>query len=75
MNRIDLIKSFMTRGMTPKGIVMNMIGNNPMLNNLYSMAENGDTKSVEAFARSMLKQRGLDYDAEMANMKKMLSIN
>lgn len=75
MNGIDLIKSYMTRGLTPKGIVMSMIGNNPMLSNLCSMAENGDTQSVEAFARNMLKQRGLDYDTEMANMKRKLNIN
>lgn len=65
----------MTRGLTPKGIVKSMIGNNPMLNNLFNMAENGDTQTVEAFARNILKQRGLDYDTEMANMKKMLNIN
>lgn len=65
----------MTKGLTPKGIVKNMIGNNPMLNSLFNMAESGDTQSVEAFARNMLKQRGLDYDKEMASLKQRLNIN
>jgi hypothetical protein len=38
------------------------------------MAEKGDNKGVETFARNYLKERGLDYDKEMANMKKTLNI-
>ena len=64
----------MTKGMTPKGIVKNMIGNNPILENLVEMADRGDTQGVEQFARNVLKERGLDFDKEMANMKKTLNI-
>lgn len=75
MNPMDLIRSFMTKGLTPKGIVKNMVGNNPVFNNLIEMAEKGDNQGVENFARNLLKERGLDLDKEMANMKKMLNIN
>lgn len=74
MNPMQIIKSFMTKGMTPKGIVKNMIGNNPILGNLVEMADRGDTQGVETFARNLLKERGLDFDKEMANMKKTLNI-
>jgi len=59
MNPMQIIKGFMTKGMTPKGIVKNMIGNNPILGNLVDMADRGDTKGVEMFARNLLKERGL----------------
>ncbi len=74
MNPIEIVKSFMTKGMTPKGIVKSMVGNNPIFNNLIDMAEKGDEKGVETFARNILKERGLDLDTEMANMKKTLNI-
>ena len=64
----------MTKGMTPKGIVKNMVGNNPIFNNLIEMAEKGDEKGVETFARNMLKERGLDLDKELANFKQTLNI-
>lgn len=64
----------MTKGLTPKGIVQSMIGRNPTLNNLFSMIEQGNSKEAETFVRNMLKQRGLDYDKEMANMKRTLNI-
>lgn len=74
MNPIQVIQSFMTKGMTPKGIVKNMIGNNPILNNLVEMAEKGDNQGVEQFARNLLKERGLDFDKELENMKRALNI-
>ena len=74
MNPMQLIKGFMTKGMTPKGIVKNMIGNNPIFNNLVNMADRGDMQGVETFARNLLKERGLDLDKEMANMKRTLNI-
>jgi hypothetical protein len=70
MNNLELIKNFMTKGMTPKGIVMQMMGKNPIFRNLINMAEKGDNKGVEEFAKNILKERGLDFDKELANFKK-----
>lgn len=64
----------MTRGMTPKGIVQNMVRNNPVYSNLIDMANKGDNKGIETYARKLLKERGLDFDKEMENMKKALNI-
>lgn len=74
MSPIDQIKKYMTNGLTPKGIVKSIVGNNPIFNNLIDMAEKGDNEGVEAFARNMLKERGLDLDKEMEKMKKALNI-
>ena len=74
MNPIEIVRGYMTKGLTPKGIVKNMVGNNPIFNNLINMAEKGDNAGVETFARNMLKERGLDLDTELANMNKTLNI-
>jgi hypothetical protein len=43
--------------------------NNPILNNVMSMAKNGDMQGVENFARNICKQRGLDFDKEFNKFK------
>ena len=62
----------MLQGLTPKGILNKMNINNPILNNVISMAQNGDTKGVETFARNICKQRGLDFDTEFNKFKNTL---
>ena len=37
-----------------------------MLNNLIQMAQKGDTKGVENFARNLCKEKGQDFDKEFA---------
>ena len=72
MNPIAIIKEYMLQGLTPKSILNRMNINNPILNNVINMAQNGDTKSVEAFARNICKQRGLDFDTEFNKFKNIL---
>ena len=72
MNPITTIKQYMLQGLTPKGILNKMNINNPILNNVISMAKNGDTKGVENFARNICKQRGLDFDTEFNKFKDTL---
>ena len=43
MNPITVIKQYMLQGLTPKGILNNMNINNPILNNVINMAQNGNT--------------------------------
>lgn len=74
MNRFDMLKNLMTNGMTPKGLVMNMAGNNPIIKNLIEMADKGDKQGVETFARNVLKERGVDFDKEYETMKKTFNI-
>ena len=50
----------------PKEAVISMIksNNNPMIKNLVEMAENGNSKGVEEFARNLYAQQGRDFDKE-----------
>ena len=59
----------------PKEAVINIIksNNNPMLKNLAEMAEKGDTKGVENFARNFYAQQGRDFDKEFNNFKSMFN--
>lgn len=70
MNILKGIQNYMLKGMTPKGIVQNMAGDNPVFNNLINMAENGDTQGIEQFAKNVCKQRNIDFDKEFAEFKK-----
>ena len=75
MNPFEMLKNMTIRGMTPKGMVKAMAGNNPMINNLINMVEKGDNKSAETFVRNVLKERGYDYDKEYERMKNTLNIH
>lgn len=66
MNPIQIIKNMMGVG-SPKEMVMQMItqnNSNPIFKNLIDMANKGDTKGVEQFARNYMKEQGKDFDAE-----------
>lgn len=62
MQFINMLKSIKS----PKEAVINMVksNDNPMLKNLVEMAENGDTKGVENFARNLFREQGRNYDEE-----------
>ena len=68
MNPMDMLKA-MRGKMNPQQMVMNMVKNNsnPIFKNLIEMAEKGDTKGVEEFARNMYKEQGKDYDKEFSD--------
>ena len=54
--------------MNPREILANFMSKNqnPMFNNLINMAQKGDSKGVENFARNLFKERGRDFDKEFA---------
>lgn len=72
MNLVNLIKQYMMQGLTPQNILSKMNISNPMLNNVITMAQNGDTKGVETFARNICQQKGMDFDAEFTKFKQNL---
>lgn len=59
----------------PKEAVLSIVksNTNPMLKNLVEMAEKGDTKGVENFARNFYAQQGRDFDQEFNNFKSMFN--
>ena len=72
MNPLNMIKGMMGIS-NPKDIVMKLLSqnNNPIFNNLIEMANKGDTKGVENFARNYMKSQGKDFDQEFSNFKDM----
>ena len=72
MNPINMLKGMMGN-INPKNMVMNMLkGNtNPIFANLIEMANKGDTKGLEQFARNYMKDNGRDYDKEFNDFKSM----
>lgn len=77
MNPLDTIKNFLNNGGSLEKAIQNAMANtvknnnsNPMFANLINMAENGDTKGVEDFARNLLKEQGRDFDKEYTEFRK-----
>lgn len=72
MNPLNMIKGMMRIG-NPKEMAMKMLSqnNNPIFKNLIDMANKGDTKGVENFARNYMKSQGKDFDQEFNNFKDM----
>ena len=71
MNPMQMLQSFLGRGMSPQQIITQMSGNkNPMITNLMNMMKTGDSKSVENFARNIFKEKGRDFDKEFGEFKK-----
>ena len=66
-NPINFIKNMLVNA-NPQTIAMKMIGNgNPVLGNLAQMAEKGDEKGIENFARNLFKEKGKDFDKEFSD--------
>lgn len=74
MKPLNMIKGMMGN-MNPKNIVMNMLKNNtnPIFANLIEMANKGDTKGLEQFARNYMKEQGKDFDKEFNDFKSMFN--
>ena len=67
MNNIQTIKTLMN-SKTPKEALQQMIGKrNPLFNNLMQMANKGNNKEIENFARNICKEKGIDFDEEFTN--------
>lgn len=67
----SMIGSFLKNISSPKQYVLNMISkDNPMLGNLINMAQNGNTKDLEKFARNFCNERNINFDTEFAAFMK-----
>lgn len=67
-NPINMIKALMGK-MSPKDMAISMLKNNsnPMLSNLIDMANKGDTKGVEEFARNICKEKNIDFNKDFTD--------
>lgn len=55
----------------PQAIVTELLkkNSNPVISNLVTMVQKGDSKGVENFARNLFKEKGRDFDKEFAEFK------
>ena len=77
MNPLQLI-GMIKNGGNPQQLMMNMLqnmgGNNPMVGNVLKMAQNGDTKKLETFARNVCKEKGVSFDEEFAKFRQQYGL-
>lgn len=66
MNPLEILKAIKN----PQQYVMNQLGNtnNPIINNMIQLAQQGKTQEVEKIARNIMKNKGIDYDKEILPM-------
>ena len=46
----------------------------PMGANLLKLARNGQTAQIEQIARNLCRERGVDFDQEFMNFRRMLGV-
>ena len=64
----------MFKGGNPQQFIQQIIGNNqimenPMAKNVIDMAQNGNMQGIEQMARNLCKEKGLDADQVMQQIK------
>lgn len=66
MNPLEILKAIKN----PKEYVMDQLGNinNPILNNMVQLAQQGKTQEVENIARNICQTKGIDFDKEILPM-------
>lgn len=75
MNPMDFL-SMIKNGQNPQQMMLNILqqGNNPMSQNLFNLAKQGNTAQIEQIARNLCAQRGVDFDREFNSFKQQLGI-
>lgn len=76
VNPFQLIQ--LMRGGNPQQIVMNLlkqeVGSNPIMSNALDMVQRGDAKGVEALARNLAKEKGIDPDKAIGELRKQFGM-
>ena len=72
-NQQDIIK-MIREGKNPQQVLLNLLDqqaqNNPIYANLATLARENRGKEIEAIARNLAKERGIDFDKEFMNFRK-----
>lgn len=74
-NMMSFLLNMMRSGGNPEQVAMQLLqqqGNNPMSQNLMSLAQKEDSAGLEQIARNLCKQRGIDFDSEFRAFKQQL---
>ena len=70
-NPLNTIKDYFRRGGNPQQLFARFMqqNQNPMVGNLIKMAQSGNTKELENFARNMCREKNIDFDKEFNKFK------
>lgn len=62
----------------PQQALMNVLNqqsrNNPILKNVFDMVQNGDSKGIEEMARNLAKEKGINADEAVQQIRKQFGI-
>ena len=76
-NMMQII-SLMKNGGNPQQMVLSMLEqqteNNPFAANLLQLAKGNKSGEIEQIARNLAKEKGIDFDTEFNNFKKILGL-
>ena len=69
----------MMRGKNPQQFLQQMMGNNqimsnPLMKNTIEMAQNGNMQGIEQMARNLCKEKGLNADDLMNQIKSKIDM-
>lgn len=70
---IQMIK----QGQNPQQLMLSILegqAGTPMGANFLKLARNGQTAEIEKIARNLCKERGVDFDQEFNNFRRMLGV-
>ena len=66
------------KGGNPEQLVLSFLkeqaAGNPMLETLLRMAQEGDSRGVEQFARNVVKEKGGNFDQQFSTFRKTLGV-
>lgn len=72
-NQQDIIK-MIREGKNPQQVLLNLLdqqaANNPMYANLATLARENRGREIEAIARNLARERGIDFDKEFTNFRR-----
>ena len=76
-NNVLQFVSLIKNNPNPQALVMNELQKraqeNPVLGNIATLVQNGDTQGVETIVRNIAKERGIDFDKEFNSFKQMFT--
>nr|DAI85456.1 MAG TPA: dihydrolipoamide dehydrogenase [Caudoviricetes sp.] len=61
-------------GMIQQMMSNNRVANNPMIKNAMSMAQSGNSKGIEQMARNLCKEKGINPDDVMKQIRSNFGI-
>lgn len=74
MQLIQMIRSGKNPQQLMMGILQQNSQNNPLYQNLFTLAQNGQTSQIESIVKTMFAERGLDFDKEFNSFKNNLGL-